>query len=66
MVKYKVIDNFLDKDDFENLSSINFGNISKNEIKTMQIIQKLHQNTSKIRPGHPRARVCPTHTFRKF
>ncbi len=33
MVKYKVIDNFLDKDDFENLSSINFGNVSKNEIK---------------------------------
>ena len=33
MVKYKVIDNFLDKDDFENLSSINLGNISKNEIK---------------------------------
>ena len=28
------LDNFLDKDDFENLSSINFGNVSKNEIKS--------------------------------
>ena len=33
MIKYKIIDNFLDEDDFKKLSSIDIGNISRNEIK---------------------------------
>ncbi len=33
MIKYKIIDNFLNEEDFKNLSSMDIGNISKNEIK---------------------------------
>tara|TARA_Y100000590_G_scaffold325635_1_gene369456 strand:- start:1340 stop:1969 length:630 start_codon:yes stop_codon:yes gene_type:complete len=33
VIKYKIIDNFLDEDDFKNLSSIDIGNVSKSEIK---------------------------------
>ena len=37
MIKYKIIDNFLDEDDFKNLCSIDIGNVSKSEIKIFLI-----------------------------